>query len=102
MTYIRKTVYVVIAVLSAISAACSHDHNHEHDHDHEHEGHDHAAETGEKGHDEDSHKGIVVFTAAQAKAGGVEVKEIQPGSFSGGAAPRNRQRPRCRRPPGGR
>lgn len=83
MTYIRKTVYVVIAVLSAISAACSHDHNHEHDHDHEHEGHDHAAETGEKGHDEDSHKGIVVFTAAQAKAGGVEVKEIQPGSFSG-------------------
>lgn len=67
-----------------------HEHTHEgHDHDHDHEGHDHGHEGHDHDHDHEGHdhnhgtsyENEIIFTAAQAKASGVEVITVHPGEF---------------------
>lgn len=75
---------------SASKQNTEHNHNHEHSHEghnHDHEGHDHS----HKGHDHDheghdhshntSHENEILFTAAQAKASGLEVVTVNPQEF---------------------
>ena len=71
-------------------AACggqSHDHlDHDHDHDHaeETEHHDHAAEAAEHGGEANgAHTDEIILSAEKARAAGVKVEEVKPGTFHG-------------------
>lgn len=66
----------LIAVLSLAGCGGAPSGHDEHDgHEHGEEGHDHA--------EEEAHaKGVVVFTQAQAKAGGVQTETVQAGPFA--------------------
>lgn len=93
-----KKIYLSVAFAGALllSLSCSngakndeHAHEHEttetHDHEgHDHEEHNHEAEEGHEGeHAEETHKSSdeIVLSPDKAKAAGVVVKEIQPGTF---------------------
>lgn len=63
-------------------------HNHETEnhegHDHEHEGHDHESEDhGHEAHENEAnaHSDEIILPPAKAKAAGVEVSTVQPGTF---------------------
>lgn len=65
---------VSLAALLCLGACGAHDHDHA-----EHEG-EHTDKEKAEDHD---HEGVVVFTAEQAKACGVETAEVRPGEFTG-------------------
>ena len=86
----RLSYYLLSAVFVAGIAACggqSHDHlDHDHDHDHaeETERHDHAAEEAERGGDtKGAHADEIKLSAEKARAAGVKVEEVKPGTFHG-------------------
>ena len=82
----RKTFFIGTLSLFLLGA-CNSQHHEEHDeHDHATEQHDHAAEgAGHEGHNHETEThesgNEIVLTPEKAKAAGVVVNEIQPGTF---------------------
>jgi RND family efflux transporter MFP subunit len=63
---------MVAAAMLALTSC----HNKAEDHDHDHEGHDHETENAEHHHSDE-----ITVTPEQAKEAGIEVIEVQPGTF---------------------
>ena len=86
----RITYYLLSVVFVCGMAACggkSHDHL-DHDHDHEHseetEQHDHDSEAEEAGNKaKEAHTDEIILSPEKARAAGVKVEEVKPGTFHG-------------------
>ena len=86
----RFSYYLLSVVFVCGMAACggkSHDHL-DHDHDHEHseetEQHDHDSETEEAGNKaKEAHTDEIILSPEKARAAGVKVEEVKPGTFHG-------------------
>ena len=86
----RFSYYLLSVVFVCGMAACggkSHDHL-DHDHDHEHseetEQHDHDSEAEEAGNKaKEAHTDEIILSPEKARAAGVKVEEVKPGTFHG-------------------
>ena len=86
----RFSYYLLSVVFVCGMAACggkSHDHL-DHDHDHEHseetEQHDHDSEAEEAGNKaKEAHTDEIILSPEKARAAGVKVEEVNPGTFHG-------------------
>ena len=86
----RFSYYLLSVVFVCGMAACggkSHDHL-DHDHDHEHseetEQHDHDSEAEEAGNKaKEAHADEIILSPEKARAAGVKVEEVKPGTFHG-------------------
>ena len=86
----RFSYYLLTVVFVCGMAACggkSHDHL-DHDHDHEHseetEQHDHDSEAEEAGNKaKEAHADEIILSPEKARAAGVKVEEVKPGTFHG-------------------
>ena len=75
----KKSFYCLsLFVLAVCMAACG-SKGHDHDHDHEEETEQHAGETG----DDHDHGDEIILTPEKARAAGVKVETIMPGTFHG-------------------
>lgn len=79
--------YLVAALLVGGSAGLWSCHHHD-EHDHQEEQHTEACPDGEHEHEHEAaeadahdHEGLIVLSEAQAKAAGVRVQEVKPGTF---------------------
>ena len=76
---LKKSFYCLsLFVLAVCMAACG-SKGHDHDHDHEEETEQHAGETG----DDHDHGDEIILTPEKARAAGVKVETIKPGTFHG-------------------
>lgn len=77
----KKYILTGATYLFLLSACAGHDHAHE-EHDHAHEGHNHEAEIHANEADgHAAHADEIILTPEKAKAAGVTVETIQPGTF---------------------
>ena len=76
---LKKSFYCLsLFVLAVCMAACG-SKGHDHDHDHEEETEQHAGEAG----DDHDHGDEIILTPEKARAAGVKVETIKPGTFHG-------------------
>lgn len=76
---LKKSFYCLsLFVLAVCMAACG-SKGHDHDHDHEEETEQHAGEAG----DDHDHGDEIILTPEKARAAGVKVETIMPGTFHG-------------------
>lgn len=76
---LKKSFYCLsLFVLAVCMAACG-SKGHDHDHDHEDETEQHAGEAG----DDHDHGDEIILTPEKARAAGVKVETIKPGTFHG-------------------
>ena len=76
---LKKSFYCLSLFVLAVGLAACGSKSHDHDHDHEEETEQHAGEAG----DDHDHGDEIILTPEKARAAGVKVETIMPGTFHG-------------------
>ena len=76
---LKKSFYCLSLFIFAIGLAACGSKSHDHDHDHDEETEQHAGEAG----DDHDHGDEIILTPEKARAAGVKVETIMPGTFHG-------------------